>query len=164
MLNRYQFIGHLGNVADVRHTENGSAAIGFSVAVSESYTDKQGQKVENTTWVNCTIWKKQGESTKIADYLLKGTKVLVEGKPTAQAYQANNGESKASLNVKVDRVELLSSKSDQQQDQAQGYNTVSNPQRTDTERLYNPQSLAAENPFDQPLPTDASAPQDNLPF
>jgi single-strand DNA-binding protein len=106
-MNRYQFIGNVGKDADVRHTQAGSAAISFSVAISESYTDKQGQKVENTTWASCTIWKQPGQSTKIADYLLKGQKVLVEGKPSVRTYQDANGETKATLDIKVDNLELL---------------------------------------------------------
>jgi single-strand DNA-binding protein len=112
MLNRYQIIGHLGQNANVKTTESGSTAISFSVAVTESYKDKQGQKVENTTWVNCTIWRQKDQSTKIAEYLTKGTKVLVEGKLTARAYSDKQGEAKASLELKVDNVQLLGAKGD----------------------------------------------------
>lgn len=106
-LNRYQFTGNIGKDAEVRTLENGSIAISFTVAVSEKYKDRQGNEQTNTTWVNCTRWVVAGGSTAIAPHLKKGTKVLVEGKPTARAYNTNSGEVAASLEVRVDTIELL---------------------------------------------------------
>lgn len=115
MLNRYQFIGNLGDNADLRHNAEGDPSIHFSVAISENYTDRNGEKKEFTTWVNCVMWKKKGDSTKITYYLNKGTKVYVEGKPSANGYTAHNGEVKASLNLRVMNVILLGSKVEAQQ-------------------------------------------------
>ncbi len=99
--------GNIGRDAELRTLDSGTTAISFNVAVTEKYKDRSGQQVENTTWVNCTKWVQPGGSTKIADYLKKGTKVLVEGKPSARAYTANTGEAKASLELRVDNIELL---------------------------------------------------------
>jgi single-strand DNA-binding protein len=158
MLNRFQFIGNLGNDAEVRQTQTGSSAIGFSVAVSESYTDKQGQKVENTTWVSCTIWKQPNTSVKIAEYLRKGTKVLIEGKPSVRTYQAANGETKAVLEVRVDNVQLLGARPD---GQAQPSPVARPAAPVPVQRTNNPfASPGVQNPF-----ADPSAPQeDDLPF
>jgi len=104
---RLQIIGNIGRDAELRTLDSGSTAISFNVAVTEKYKDRAGQMVENTTWVNCTKWVQAGGSTKIADYLKKGTRVLVEGKPSARAYAANSGEAKAQLELRVELIELL---------------------------------------------------------
>lgn len=105
---RLQLIGNIGRDAELRTLDSGTTAISFNVAVTEKYKDRSGQQVENTTWVQCTKWVQPGGSTKIADYLTKGTKVLVEGKPSARAYTAKSGEAAASLELRVDNLELLS--------------------------------------------------------
>lgn len=107
-LNRYTIIGNLGKEATVRQMQDGTQAIGFSVAVTEKWKDKAGQPQERTDWVSCTIWRQAGQSTEIAKYLVKGMKVLVEGKPSARAYQNQAGEIAAALEVRVDKIDLLS--------------------------------------------------------
>lgn len=106
-MNRYQAIGNLGRDAEARTLDSGSTAISFTVAVTEKYTDKSGQKVENTTWINCTLWRTAQQSTAIANYLKKGQKVLVEGKPSVRSYEKNDGTFGASLELRVDNIELL---------------------------------------------------------
>jgi single-strand DNA-binding protein len=106
-MNRYSFIGNLGRDAEMRTLDSGSTAISFTVAVTEKYTDRSGNKQETTTWVSCTLWRTDKQSTAIANYLKKGQKVLVEGKPSVRAYDKQDGTSAASLDVKVDNIELL---------------------------------------------------------
>lgn len=106
-MNRYQFTGNLGKDAEVRTLESGVQTIGFAVAITEKWTDRNGEKKENTTWVNCTIWKQAGQSTALATYLKKGQKVLIEGKPTARAYSKPDGTVGSSLEVRVDQCELI---------------------------------------------------------
>ena len=107
-MNRYQIIGNLGNDATVRTLDSGTNAISFNVAVTKKWTDKNGEKKESTTWVSCTQWKLKDQSTTVAQYLKKGTRVLVEGEPSARSYTDNSGAAKASLDMRVDNIELLS--------------------------------------------------------
>jgi single-strand DNA-binding protein len=109
------FSGNLGNDAEVKNV-NGTNAISFSVAHTEKYRGRDGQTVENTTWMRCTLWRKP-EASSIAQYLKKGTKVLIEGKPEARAYVTSAGQAAASLEVRVDNVELMSGNTQQQQQQ-----------------------------------------------
>lgn len=102
-MNRISFIGNLGQDASVNQLESGARAIKFSVAVTEKYGDK-----ENTTWINCTMWKTPAQEIKIANYLKKGVKVYVEGKPSASAYKNKQGEIVASLECRIDRLEFVS--------------------------------------------------------
>lgn len=99
--------GNLGRDAEVRTLDSGSSAISFTVAVSEKYTDKAGNKVENTTWINCTLWRTSQQPTTIANYLKKGQKVLVEGKPSVRSYEKNDGTHGASFELRVENIELL---------------------------------------------------------
>lgn len=113
-MNRYQFIGHVGKDADTRKTDNGSTAINFNVAVTESYKSKNGDKVENTTWVSCTYWRKADQSTALSQYLTKGVKVYIEGAPSVRSWINKDGEAQASLELRVDKIELLTTKQPQQ--------------------------------------------------
>jgi len=107
-MNRYQIIGNLGSDAEVRTFESGMAAISFSVAVTEKWKDATGQKKERTDWIRCTIWRKSGQ-TSVADYLKKGTKVMVEGRPSARGWcNEGTGEVKAMIELRVDDFEFLS--------------------------------------------------------
>jgi single-strand DNA-binding protein len=99
-------IGNVGKQAEVRQAPNGQA-IGFSVAVNETYKDKaSGEKKEKTTWYKLTIWKKLGESTKIAEYLKPGQTVSVVGRPYADAY-IKDGKAIGEQCVRVERLELV---------------------------------------------------------
>lgn len=97
--------GTLGGDAQVRHTQSGDSAINFSVAHSDKWTDKQGVKQERTTWVSCTIWRKS-DQIKIAESLVKGTKVTIIGTPSARAWKNAQGEPQATLEVVVREIDL----------------------------------------------------------
>ncbi len=109
-MNKIQIIGNVGKDATINQV-NGKKSINFNVAVNEYYKDKDGNKVEQTDWYSCTIWRKPEQSTEIAKYLKAGTKVFVEGKPKADHYpDKGTGEIISSINISVRDVELLSSK------------------------------------------------------
>ncbi len=102
-------IGNVGKEAVVRQAANGQA-IGFSIAVNESYKDKTtNEKKEKTTWYKATFWKKLGDSTKIADYLKPGQTVSIIGRAYADAYVNNDGKAVAEQCVRVERLELVGS-------------------------------------------------------
>lgn len=103
-------IGRLGGNAEVRDAA-GRKVISFSVAHSESYTDRSGVRQEKTTWVKCSLWRDEGRTT-IAEYLKKGTQVYVEGMPSVTSYQKQDGTTGVSLELNVISVELLGGKQD----------------------------------------------------
>lgn len=106
-LNRYTFIGNLGADAEVRLLDGADrAVISFSVGVTESWKNAQGETQSRTDWVRCTLWRKANQ-TSVADYLKKGTKVYVEGRPQAKGYIDKEGGSKASLEVTVQEFQFL---------------------------------------------------------
>lgn len=106
---KMQVIGYLGRDAEVTEINPENMAIKFSVA--HTYKDK-------TVWVECTIFRKPGNLS-IAQYLKKGTQVFVDGLPSVHAYTTNTGEVAGKMQLIVNDVQLLGSKSaDQSQPQA----------------------------------------------
>ena len=94
------FTGALGRDAEFKTTSN-AMLLKFTVASNTGWKDK---KV--TTWFSCTLWGKQAES--LEQYLKKGTKVFVSGEFEAREYEKKDGSKGMSLDVRVDRIELLS--------------------------------------------------------
>ncbi len=99
--------GALGHDAEVKEVGK-KKAINFDVAVDMDYKDQKGNKVERTEWVKATLWKNDGQSAKIADFLKKGKKVLIEGIPASEGYKSKDGDIKSALHVNVKELELLS--------------------------------------------------------
>ena len=84
-VNKWIGIGRLGKDPEVRHLESGATVANFSIACSESYKDKSGNRVDNTEWINIVLWKGLAE---IAEkYLTKGTQVYIEGKLTTRSWE-----------------------------------------------------------------------------
>ena len=108
-------IGNIGQDATIK--DFGSAKyIAFSVAHSESYTNKAGVKVEKTQWVSCLKFVK--DETKLTEYLKKGTKVYVEGSLSTSVFE-KNGKSEVGVNCLVSHLELLSKKEEGQATKAE---------------------------------------------
>ena len=102
---KLQIIGNLGKDCIVKEV-NGKNVINFSVAHSERYKDAQGNQKERTTWVECAYWT---DRTTVAQYLTKGRTVYAEGTPEADAYSNKEGQPAATLRMRVQNVQLLSS-------------------------------------------------------
>lgn len=101
-------IGNLGSDAQVRTVSNGGEPfVSFSVGCNESYTDKEGNKQEKTTWYGCTY-----KHTRVAEFLKKGNQVYIEGMPNFKTYIAQDGKTYIDINVNVRVLEFLSSKKD----------------------------------------------------
>jgi single-strand DNA-binding protein len=98
--------GFIGNDAEVKQVGT-KTAINFNVAVSQDYKDHEGKKVEKTEWVRAVIWKTESQNHKIAEYLKKGQRVLIEGTPSTEAYKSKDGDLRANLHINVKDIELL---------------------------------------------------------
>ena len=77
MMNRVQILGRLGKDPELRKTQTGDSIASFNLAVSEKWTDKQGEKQEHTEWIPVVVFGKAADTA--AQYLRKGNRVLVEG-------------------------------------------------------------------------------------
>lgn len=100
-------VGRLGHDASLRYTkgEQPTPVISFSVASSESWTDRGGQKHKLTEWTECTLFGKLGE--KLHPYLKTGSMVYIEGKKRTREYEARDGSKKKTVECQVDEISLL---------------------------------------------------------
>lgn len=108
-VNKVIILGRLGKDPEMRSFESGSQVCRIVVATSESYTDKQGQKVEKTEWHNISLW---GKLADIANtYLKKGSEVYVEGKLQTNSYEAD-GVTKYSTEILANTINLIGGKAE----------------------------------------------------
>lgn len=107
-MNVFNFTGNLGRSAEQKIVGDQSL-VTFSVAVKSGYGEKAV-----TTWVNCQMWGKRGES--VLPYLTKGQLVGVSGEATLRLYEKKDGGQGASLDVRVNDLTLLGKKGDAQPD------------------------------------------------
>jgi len=108
-------VGNVGRDPEMRYTPSGQAVTSFSVATNRQYTNNNGETVKETIWFRVSAWGKTGETCN--QYLKKGSKVLVEGRLTAdpatggpRIWQAADGSSRASFEVSAQTVRFLSSR------------------------------------------------------
>ena len=102
-MNIWNFTGNLGKEAEQRFTTGGDSVVSFSVAVKSGYGDK-----EKTTWANCAMFGKRGES--VLAYLGKGQLVGISGEVTLRSYDQKDGNKGVSLDVRVNDLTLLGGK------------------------------------------------------
>ena len=106
MINKVTLVGRLGKDPEVRHFDNNSSVCNFTIATSESYTDKEGQRIEQTEWHNLAIWKK-GLVDVAEKYLKKGHLVYVEGKLRTISWDDQSGNKRYTTEVVVDLFKML---------------------------------------------------------
>jgi len=111
-LNKVMLIGRLGRDPELRYTQSGQPVVNLRMATDESYTDKQGQKVEQTEWHSVAVWGRQAEPC--ANYLHKGSLVYVEGSLQTRKWQAQDGTDRYSTDIKAMRVQFLETRGAQQ--------------------------------------------------
>ncbi len=108
-VNKVILIGNLGKDPEVRHLENGSTVANFSIATSESFTDKNtGERREITDWHNIVVWR--GLAKVVDQYLKKGMKVYIEGKLKTRSWQDENNNTRYTTEVVADNMTMLSAK------------------------------------------------------
>lgn len=94
-------IGRLTRDAEVK-TLNNRQVVNFSIATNDSYKNKQGERVEQTTYFDCDYWL----SAKVASLLTKGTLVELSGRVSTRAWVSKDGEPKAGLNFHTSQIKL----------------------------------------------------------
>jgi len=107
-VNKVILVGNLGRDPEVRRLENGRAVATFSLATSETYKNKNGEKVTNTEWHNIVLWTPLAE---IAErFLRKGNQVYIEGKVTYRSYDDKDGNKRYITEVVGRDMTLLGSR------------------------------------------------------
>lgn len=106
-VNKVILIGNLGRDPEIKKLENGATLASFSMATSESYTDKvSGKKIENTDWHDVVLWRGLAELAE--KFLKKGTKIYVEGRLKKRSWQDREGNTRYNVEVIGDEMTILS--------------------------------------------------------
>lgn len=108
-LNKIILIGRLGRDPEITYMPSGDAICKFSIATSESWKDKSGQKQEKTEWHNIVIYRKLAEIA--GEYLKKGGEVYLEGKKETQEWE-KDGVKRQSVNIVCHEMKMLGGKPD----------------------------------------------------
>jgi single-strand DNA-binding protein len=108
-------VGNLGRDPETRYTPNGKMNVQFTMAVSRRFNDQSGQQQERTNWYRVTAWGGLAESLdRLAQngYLAKGKQVYVDGRLEPREYQDQQGQTRLSLDVTANELQLLGSRAD----------------------------------------------------
>ena len=94
--------GRLTRDAEVRTTSQDKQVVNFSVAINDSYKNKSGERIEQTTYFDCSYWI----TPNVAKLLKKGTLVELSGRVSTRAWTGNDGEPRAGLNFHTSQIKL----------------------------------------------------------
>lgn len=94
--------GRLTADAQVRNVSNSKTVVNFSVAINDSYKNKAGDRIEQTTYFDCAYWL----SPNVAKILKKGAVVELTGRVSARAWKDSEGETHAGLNFNTSQIKL----------------------------------------------------------
>lgn len=162
MLNKVMLIGRLGRDPELRYAASGTPMANLRIATDESYTDRDGNKVDRTEWHTVVVFQRQAENC--ANYLAKGSLVFVEGSLQTRKWQDQQGQDRYTTEIKAARVQFLDRKGSQSEyggapagdQQYGGRSSASQPQRQQARNSQNEDIGPA-------FPSEASG-MDDVPF
>jgi len=104
-VNKVILIGNVGKDPEIRHMENGTMKATFPLATTETYRDREGQRMEQTEWHNIVLWRGLAE---LADkYIRKGKQLFIEGKLRTRSWEDKEGHKRYTTEVVADNITLL---------------------------------------------------------
>ncbi len=104
-VNKVILVGNLGKDPEMRRLDGGVARVGFSLATSEYYKDKDGNKIEQTEWHNIVMWRVIAESAE--RILKKGYTVYIEGKIQSRKWQDKEGHQRNTTEIIAETFQLI---------------------------------------------------------
>ena len=107
-VNKVIVLGNLGKDPELRHLPNGDAVCNFSLATTESWKDKEGNKQDKTEWHNVVIFRKLAEIA--GEYLKKGRPVYIEGRLQTRKWQDKEGKDRYTTEIVADQMQMLGSR------------------------------------------------------
>lgn len=149
----------LGRDAELKHTNTGVSILGFSGAYSVGFGERK-----ETVWIKCTIFGKQAEA--LAQYLLKGTKIVIHGKDIKiNTWDKNDGTQGVSLECIVNDIEFTgSNQQNQQNQQAQQQSQNFQQPQQQARPPFNPPSLQSNAQNNRNQQDDFTNADDDIPF
>ncbi|MHC1734022.1 MAG: single-stranded DNA-binding protein [Bacteroidales bacterium] len=158
--NKVILVGNVGKDPEIRRFENNIKA-SFSLATSETYTPRGGEKVTQTEWHNIVAWRRLAELSE--NYIRKGSQILIEGKLRYRSYDDRDGNKKYIVEVEADTIQLLGRKPDGQNQQGSqgGGQGFQNSGQAYSGPSQNSSPMPGEGPGEDLTSHDAA---DDLPF
>ncbi|MFV0521055.1 MAG: single-stranded DNA-binding protein [Mangrovibacterium sp.] len=104
-VNKVILIGNVGQDPEVKYLEQNVAVANFSLATTERYTGKDGNKVENTEWHRIVVWR--GLASVVEKYVKKGSKLYVEGRLRTREWTDKDGNKRYTTEIYADNLEML---------------------------------------------------------
>jgi single-strand DNA-binding protein len=151
-LNRVLLIGNLTRDPEVRYTPKGTAVTEIGLAVNRIYSGEDGEKKEETTFVDVTLWARQAEIA--GQYLKKGRPVFIEGRLQLDTWDdKQTGQKRSRLRVVAENLQLLGSRPE-----GESSSSTSAPRRSPSP------SAPAPPPRAEPRDPDLDAEPDDIPF
>ncbi|ENS7165376.1 single-stranded DNA-binding protein [Neisseria gonorrhoeae] len=172
-LNKVILIGRLGRDPEVRYMPNGEAVCNFSVATSETWNDRNGQRVERTEWHNITMYRKLAEIA--GQYLKKGGLVYLEGRIQSRKYQGKDGIERTAYDIVANEMKMLGGRNENSGGAPydEGYDQNQEAYQRPAQQSRQPAPDAPSHPQEAPAaprrqPVPAAAPvediDDDIPF
>jgi single-strand DNA-binding protein len=153
-VNKVILVGNLGKDPEVRYLENGSVVANIALATTETYKDRNGNRVENTEWHDLEMW--DGLAKIAEQYLTKGKSIYVEGKIKSDTWQDDQGNNRKKIRIRVINMTMLGGAQS-------GAGAMSSPPPQSANPVQQPQTQA---PVSNPPAPDSSSDDtsDDLPF
>jgi len=104
-VNKVILVGNLGQDPEVRYLDNGVAVANFSLATTENYKNKQGERVSQTEWHNIVLWRGLAEVAE--KFLKKGSSIYVEGKIRNRKWEDKEGNTRYNTEILADNMTML---------------------------------------------------------
>ena len=108
-VNKVILVGNLGKDPEVKYLDSGVAVANFSLATTESYKNKDGERVNQTEWHNIVLWRGLAEVAE--KWLKKGSNVYIEGKIKTRKWEDKEGNARYNTEILADNMTMLGSKS-----------------------------------------------------
>lgn len=143
MVNKVILIGNVGADPEVRYLDGGVAVANLRLATTESYKNKNGEKVDQTEWHNIVLWR--GLAEIVEKYVKKGMRLYIEGRIRTRSWDDQNGVKRYTTEIYADNMQMLSFGRQDGSDM---------PNRTTAT------NAASSAPMNTPAPDDS----DDLPF
>ncbi len=110
MINKATLIGNVGIDPEVRTLENGIKVATVSLATSERFTDRQGQRQERTTWHRIVLWRNLAEL--VEKYVHKGSQLYIEGRISNRQYKDKDGNDRFTTEIVANDMKFLGKRED----------------------------------------------------
>ena len=158
--NRVILVGNLTRDVDVRYTPQGTAVTDIGLAVNDRIK-KQGEWVDETTFVDVTMWSRTAEIA--GEYLSKGSPVLIEGRLRYETWE-QDGNKRSKLKVVCERMQMLGSRGGGSGGGGQNRSNSNNQQNNNQQNSGNVSEAQASYSGGQQQQTSSVPPEDEVPF